>query len=71
MVNIINNQIVYFLRLKNKFFFRSTMNPPKPSKDKESPGASSSSQVTFVCLVFIFNSIYSFFVCFSLQIGWY
>jgi hypothetical protein len=24
------------------------MNPPKPSKDKESPGASSSSQVTFV-----------------------
>jgi hypothetical protein len=27
---------------------RSIMNPPKPSKDKESPGASSSSQVTFV-----------------------
>jgi hypothetical protein len=24
------------------------MNPPKPSKDKESSGASSSSQVTFV-----------------------
>ncbi|CAF1297358.1 unnamed protein product [Adineta steineri] len=23
------------------------MNPPKPSKDKESPGTSSSSQVTF------------------------
>jgi hypothetical protein len=27
------------------------MNPPKPSKDKESPGASSSSQVTFVSLI--------------------
>ncbi|UJR15451.1 hypothetical protein I4U23_002394 [Adineta vaga] len=26
---------------------KSTMNPAKPSKDKESPGASSSSQVTF------------------------
>ncbi|CAF1473278.1 unnamed protein product, partial [Rotaria sordida] len=26
---------------------KSIMNPPKPSKDKESPGTSSSSQVTF------------------------
>ncbi|CAF4156607.1 unnamed protein product, partial [Rotaria magnacalcarata] len=25
----------------------SIMNPPKPSKDKESPGSNSSSQVTF------------------------
>ena len=37
----------------NKFLydclsFRSIMNPPRPSKDKESPGASASSQVTFV-----------------------
>jgi hypothetical protein len=27
------------------------MNPPKPSKDKDSPGASASSQVTFVIII--------------------
>lgn len=31
--------------------FRSMMNPTKPSKEKESPGASSSTQVTFVSLI--------------------
>jgi len=47
----IERRYSFFWSLENKIFFlnfRSIMNPPKPSKDKESPGASSSSQVTFV-----------------------
>jgi len=43
------------------------MNPPKPSKDKESPGASSSSQVTFVSLFnkkFVLDKFY-------FDLGWY
>jgi hypothetical protein len=38
----------FFFDINENICFRSIMNPPKPSKDKESPGASSSSQVTFV-----------------------
>jgi hypothetical protein len=54
-------------------YFRLIMNPPKPTKDKESPGANSSSQVTFVRLIKIsfsltLNKFYWFRLALNLQV---
>lgn len=49
------------------------MNPAKPSKDKDSPGASSSSQVTFVSLMIKSNNnkifFFPFFFFFVSRLG--
>ncbi len=76
LCHIMNNQSFtchWFFRIFSSifeilFYFRSTMNPPKPSKDKEPPGASSSSQVTFVSSMTQTNTtFFLIFIC----IGWY